>query len=360
MSERKSHKKHFRLEGNAEDFHVDFESVSIANEFGRMYFYSRLLHSLKPDSLGVWREESRLEAEIAGWPKKIKFSRQSGTLFKGQSESSLNLVEYEKELEEALNGISVGEKGENGNTIRRFEIRNGSSSKRYLFHSKARTIAALCVLYDLEPHPRNDLEINIPASLLPEQSWPVKHEQTGIVRLYGDPSKTADVLRNEGWSREGEVPGMRVFNKIVGGARQQMYQMLRKDQDISQRMMRTNISSRWRRALYESQNFTCRICGNRYEAEYLSPDHRIPVIFQPDELAQENFLEKLMTLCRYCNQQKREFCKRIPYNYDWETSPWAYPEKFSLQKTAEEIRRFAKIQNITPTEVLDLLKKGLD
>ncbi len=354
-------KQPFTIKGGPEDFILCFQSVSVANEFGRMYFYSRLLHSLKPDISGIWREEERLNVEIKGWPKNVKFTRVSGDTFKGQALGTkiFDLKKYEKTLNVALSGISVGEKGENGNAVRTFEIGMGNSWERYLFHSKARTIAALCVLYDLDPHPRNDLEINIPAEFLPEQSWPVKHEHTGVVRLYGDPSKTADVLRNEGWSREGDVPGMKVFNQIVGGARQQMYQLLRCPQDISQRMMRTNIPGRWKKLLYKNQGYTCRICGNKYEEEFLSPDHRIPVIFQADELSDENFLNKLMTLCRFCNQQKREFCKRVPYDYVWESSPWAYPERFLLDKIKSEIEQFAQTNQLSSEEVISLLRKRL-
>lgn len=230
--------------------------------------------------------------------------------------------------------------------------------KKYRFYSKARTIAALCVLYDLEAHPRNDLEINVPNTLRPQWEWPVEEEQISVARIYGDPSKTADVLRNEGWTREGSEPGMKVFNQIVGRARQQMYQLIRQEQNISQQVMRTNIPERWKKELYDSQDSTCRICGSKYEYAFLSPDHRIPVIFQADELNESNFKVKLMTLCRFCNQQKREFCcKRIAPDYDWDNSPWAYPEKFAMKKIKNEIEQLAVINKLSLDEVLQLIKE---
>lgn len=212
----------------------------------------------------------------------------------------------------------------------------------------------------MEAHPRNDLEINVPHNLQPQWSWPYNQDQESVIRVYGDPSKTADVLRNEGWSREGDAPGMKVFNQIVGGARQQMYQLLRQEQDITQQVMRTNIPNRWKKELYQSQDYTCRICGLKYEFEFLAPDHRIPVIFEADELTEENYKIKLMTLCRFCNQQKREFCKRITPDYDWENSPWAYPEKFTIKKIKDEIQLFADIQRLSIDEVIGMIKEEIE
>ncbi len=352
-------KEYFTISQSGETLKLLFNQSSVANEFGRMDFYSRILHSLKPDELRIWKEEDRLDVEIKGWPKNIKWVRMSDVEFQGtiSLQDSFSLEQYASTLETALKGTLVGEPGVNGNRINVFEIGKEGNWKKYRFYSKARTIAALCVLYDLEPHPRNDLEINVRHTLRPQWVWPIEEEQESVVRIYGDPSKTADVLRNEGWSREGTAPGIKVFNQIIGRARQQMYQLIRRDQDIKQQVMRTNIPERWKKELYESQDYTCRICGLKYEYEFLSPDHRIPVIFQADELNAENFKVKLMTLCRFCNQQKREFCKRIAPDYDWENSPWAYPEKFAMKKIRNEIEQFAVVNKISLDEVLQLIKE---
>lgn len=351
--------EYFNVSQSGEKLTLVFHSASVANEFGRMDFYSRILHSLKPDELRIWRVGDRLDLEIKGWPKNIKWTRISDKEFEGiiTSQSEFSIEEYASTLDTALKGMLVGEMGVNSNRINVFEIGKGNNWKKYKFYSKARTIAALCVLYDLEPHPRNDLEINVPNFLKPHWVWPLGDEQESVLRIYGDPSKTADVLRNEGWSREGNAPGIQVFNQTSGGTRQQMYQLMRQEQDITQQVMRTNIPERWKKELYESQDYTCRICGLKYEYEFLSPDHRVPVIFQADELNNDNFKVKLMTLCRFCNQQKREFCKRIAPDYDWENSPWAYPEKFAMKKIKNEIQQFAVINKLSLDEVLQLIKE---
>ncbi len=338
---------------------LNFESSTTANEFGRMDFYSRLLHSLKPDEMRIWREADRLDLEIRGWPKNIKWNRTSEKEFEGKiaDQGSFVLSKYSGTLEKALQGTLQGIAAGNGTRLNVIEIGNVSNWKEYKFYSKARTIAALCVLYDLEPHPRNDLEINVPNNLQPHWIWPINQAQESVIRVYGDPSKTADVLRNEGWTREGNSAGMKVFNQIVGGARQQMYQLLRQEQDISQQVMRTNIPTRWKMELFRSQDYTCRICGLKYDYSLLSPDHRVPVIYQADELNEENYKIKLMTLCRFCNQQKREVCKRFPPNYVWDTSPWAYPEKFAIKKIKSEINQFAKVNKLSVEEILKLIQE---
>ena len=52
-----------------------------------------------------------------------------------------------------------GQKSELGSKIFVFEIGKNTHWKRYQFNLAARSVAALCVLYDLENHPRNHLEL---------------------------------------------------------------------------------------------------------------------------------------------------------------------------------------------------------
>ena len=237
-----------------------------------------------------------------------------------------------------------------------FEIGTGSTWNKYQFFSKARTIAALCVLYDLEPHPRNDLEINIPRNL-GYQVWPFNSKDFSLIRTYGDPSKTADVLRNEGWLRDGPSQALKVFQDKVRDSRQQMYQLLRVEQGLVDRKMRSIIPNKWRAELFKMHKYTCQICHNKYPADSLAPDHRIPVIVEADELTKENYKSKLMTLCKYCNQTKREACKRFEHDYDWKTSPWAYPEKFEIKNIKTGIRRYARTHGLTINQVLKLIKR---
>src|SRR5947209_5066076 len=76
-------KEYFTIVQNDEKLNLTFLSTSVANEFGRMDFYSRVLHSLKPDELRIWKEGNRLDVEIKGWPKYIKWLRVSDKEYQG-------------------------------------------------------------------------------------------------------------------------------------------------------------------------------------------------------------------------------------------------------------------------------------
>jgi 5-methylcytosine-specific restriction endonuclease McrA len=337
--------KFFTLKADTESnkkIHLLLKSDKVTATFARMDFFSRLLHSLSPDENGIWKLSDRLDAEINGWPKAIKWQRTGENSFIGNiSSSGIEISEYAQILEAALLGISDGEESITGSKLYRFSITTSGKAVDYKFYSKSRTIAALCVLYDMEAHSRNHLEINIPKNLGPQIKWPMDPSEE-IQRTYGDPSKTADELRNEGWTRFGELTSMKVYRERIGGQIQQMYHILKVEQTLNSQMMRTNISQKWKNVLYESQDFTCQICLNKYDANNLEPDHRIPVIYEADGLTDENFKQKLMTLCRFCNQQKRETTKRLSADYDWKNSPWAYPEKFDLQLAKRKIELYAK------------------
>lgn len=327
----------FTLSLNGQKWELTFGRETYADAFARMEFHSRLLSSLAPDADRVWREDDRMDADIVGWPKELTWVRTDDTTFLGTRSrgSELELEPYAEILSSALSGVIDGEESITGVKINRFSIRHEETILEYRFHGKGRTIAAFCVLFDLASHPRNDLEINIPRNL-GIKTWPVNDSEE-IQRTYGDPSKTADELRNEGWSRMGEGAGMEVSRNRIGGQIQQTYTLLRREQDMASQMQRSNISKRWKDALYESQNHTCQICLTQYDASLLEPDHRVPVIYEADHLSDENFLQKLMTLCRFCNQQKRETTKRLPADYDWNNSEWAYPERFDLEVIKKRI-----------------------
>lgn len=352
--------KYFKIQQKNTKLSIQLMSKSAANTFGRMNFYSRVLHSLSPDEDRIWRDKERLSVEIKGWPKNIRWIRTGPEQFKGTIKDLrvFDLEGYSVILAEALEGIIEGKSLVQGvKKVHRFSIGNDSLWTEYHFHTKARTIAALCVLYDLAPHGRNDLELNIEKRLgLQEASWPVDYDSKITVRTYGDPSKTADELRNEGWSRMEPDISMKVFRQNIGGAQQQMYQLTQIAQNLDSRVMRTDIPKKWRQKLYKSQDYTCQICHIKYPGKYLAPDHRIPVIYQADDLTEENYKEKLMTLCRFCNQQKRETTKIFPSNYDWGNSPWAFPEKFEIEKIKSEIRQLAKSRKLSIKKALKLLE----
>ncbi len=333
---------------------LELKNKKLADTFARMDFFSRLLHSLAPDRNNVWRESKRLDVEISGWPKNIKWYRTGEKTFTGKitDKDDFVLKQYIQILENALLGVSEGESGLT-RKLYKFLIGNKNKWLEYRFHSKSRTIAALCVLYDLKAHSRNDLEINIPRNLA-ISIWPTE-KRNDMQRTYGDPSKTADELRNEGWARIGEFAAMKVFREKIGGQIQQMYQLLKNEQTLQSQVLRSNIQNKWRLELYKSQNFTCQICLIKYDSEFLEPDHRIPVIYEADHLTENNFKDKLMTLCRYCNQQKRETTKRLPADYDWKNSPWAFPEKFDLEIIKRRISVYEKRTGKTLKEILNEL-----
>lgn len=348
----------FKLVMSGKELSLSLKTKKLAETFARMDFHSRLLHSLRPDENGIWQPSNRLNAEISGWPKKIKWTRLGEKEFKGELSSgeTIEMEEYTQLLEAAMAGIIDGSDTIAGATLYRFAIQDGDKTLEYNFHSKSRTIAALCVLYDTKPHSRNHLEINIPQKYGPQLKFPVPTSDE-IQRTYGDPSKTADELRNEGWSRMGEEATMKVFRERVGGQIQQMYQISQTEQTSGSQVQRSNISKKWRKELYESQDFTCQICLTKYDESNLEPDHRVPVIYEADGLTDENFKEKLMTLCRFCNQQKRETTKRLPTDYDWLNSPWSYPEKFDLELAKKRIEIYSKRSGKSVKEVLKELEK---
>jgi hypothetical protein len=154
---------------------------------------------------------------------------------------------------------------------------------------------------------------------------------------------------------------MLVYRERINGQQQQMYKITTREQSREYQVKRTAIKPVWRARLFEMQDYTCRICLSDYSNDLvqLSPDHRVPVIFQADNLTDNNFAEKLMTLCRFCNQQKREFTKRIGIDYDWNVSPWAYPEKYRLESAEKNLREYAKFNNLTLRQAAEKLVEKL-
>ena len=73
----------FSLEIRNGKIFATFLSKALANDFGRFEFYSRVLHSLKPDANHVLQGNDRLDVEIKGWAKGITWKRESETKFIG-------------------------------------------------------------------------------------------------------------------------------------------------------------------------------------------------------------------------------------------------------------------------------------
>ena len=119
------------------------------------------------------------------------------------------------------------------------------------------------------------------------------------------------------------------------------------------RVGRSNIPKAARLELYKSSENHCNVCGIKFNQNYLAPDHRIPSIVEPDNLHEGNYLSKLQVLCVYCNQVKRESCKKCPYDHQCEKCHWAYPEKFNVgQPIFKKMKAKADLQGITVNQLL--------
>lgn len=342
----------------------EFNTNATTNTFMQTELFSKLLSSFSTDASGVWRLAERTDFEIVGWPKHLNWIRTGNktTIASTAETEALDVYQYGEVLEKSLLGMMTRTEESDGGSYYHFSIANQDEVFEYSFNDRARVVGALCVLFDLKAHSRNHLEINIPAKHLSGLKWPlVGVGDEEVVRYYGDPSKTADVLRNEGWTREGDDAHMFVYRERINGQQQQMYKISTREQSRTQQVKRTAIKPIWRTKLFEMQEYTCRICLNDYSDDpvQLSPDHRVPVIFQADNLDDDNFAEKLMTLCRFCNQQKREFTKRIGVDYDWDSSPWAYPEKYRLVSAEKNLREYAKFSGITASQAVAMLAENL-
>jgi 5-methylcytosine-specific restriction endonuclease McrA len=350
--------------GQANGFQIDVEDKAITvvfakkvdfNAIRQLEFSSRLMYGLKPNENNVWKVGERTAFHIVGFPPTIQWHVEGDNKLVGSHNlSGVKIREYVDQLSIAISSLCP--LPIDGLTpLYRFSTTDGNQILDYEFNKRARAVCALAVLYDLEWHPRKDLEIWINFDLTPKLS-PRKtpNLSRGEEQFYGDPSKTADELRNEGWPREAEEPLMLVESRSVAGQTQQHYRLVTREQVIVHQKKRSNIKPAWRTALYEQNNYTCQICLSEYHSnpEQLSPDHRVPVIYESDNLDDENFRSKLMTLCRYCNQSKREFTKRLAHDYDWNTSPWAYPERYRKSIVENQLRAMLKDRQTSYEEIL--------
>jgi len=317
----------------------------------KIIFASNLLHSLKPDPAGVWKltSEPRINASIKGFTKDITWSNPKKNVLLGDFENPIK-PEWVALLKDTIHNFLNPQKSAFTVPIYKFEIidHNEDTVYPYRFSGRGREIIALCVLWDGLAHPRDHLEVSLDNGR----------------RTYGDPSKTVDTLRNQGFPRETDqsLSGVyiHVSRSTSNGGKQEHYQLLNKNQSTADIVGRSNIPPRFRKALYEHKQFTCQNCGNVYEPQYLSPDHRVPSIVEHDALSEENYLEKLQTLCVRCNQVKREACKKCPYNKQCETCEWAYPERNSVSiQNMRLIKETAKKLNMLPNELVTKLWQNL-
>ena len=357
---------------------IEFSKKSDITSFIRWDFYSRILHSLTPKKEdGLWANGKRLNVEIRGWPRNPNWVRisdlvlQSTPLPKGWL--SENLKQYSIDLKYGTqNAISKVEK--NGVKYSIFQIGNHNEGWiQYKFQSASREVAALCMLYDLKPHPRNNIELWLEPSDYPSISnsphynWPTSVKENK--RYFGDPSKAVESLEKMGWPRHGADKTSMVSRDIFQGSRQEFYQLTQKQQQIKHMRIRKDIPKKWRIAILERDNFTCLYCGRKHPKSemnpktgkhpQLDPDHRIPVNVKSDDSNDSNFLQNLMTLCSTCNQRKREITKKFQRNdeHDWDNEEWAYPDRidFLENRILSLVQIYAQKQNCSIDEALSAL-----
>lgn len=355
--------KPFSITRNGNSVTVVFSRATDFNAIRQLEFSSRLIYGFAPDENNIWRPGVRSKMHIYGFPPEVKWDFTIGNKMVGKIENpKISVDAYIKDLQKSINGLCPVVTTQSG-ALYEFAIIEGQKSHEYSFNKRARAICALAVLSDLQWHPRKDLEIwiNLDYTDKRDLTKPIDHKRVPE-QYYGDPSKIADELRNEGWPRDAAEPLMFVEYRPVLGQTQQHYRITQLEQVSDHQKKRSNIKPAWRRDLFEKDQNICQICLTDYSSspENLAPDHRIPVIFEADNLNDSNFLEKLMTLCRFCNQAKREFTKRLDHKYDWTTSPWAYPEKFRISIVENQIRAIAKSNDsayeLTLVEVFNSLK----
>jgi hypothetical protein len=286
----------------------------------------------------VWCESNdpRIDAHIIGFPKEVFWERVDALRLIGKSTQPIT-QEYLGELSRAINNINGLRRNEFSVTEFSFSIYDNSAVKTYdyVFHGRSRAIVAFCVLWDGAIHARDHLEVWRDSEIPFLAEWPpITGGPREPIKTYGDPSKTIDELRNQGFPRETDQSPRGVFLDITRAARyntlQEHYKLVNRTQSLVDQVGRSQIPDKYKKQLYEASGYICNNCGQKYSFEYLAPDHRVPSIIQNDNLNPSNFKEVLQTLCVRCNQVKREACKKCPYSHQCNLCAWAHPEKLGV------------------------------
>jgi hypothetical protein len=336
----------FVIAHSGNELRVKFDSATLTDAVGRFEFCSRLLNSLAPNDDGTWIKSAspRVDAHIVGFPPTLDWTRPNKVTLVATSLATID-ESIVKTLTASLLGICNGSL-EGTERLYTFAIVDNATGETftYSFSSRAREVSTLCVLWDGVEHPRDHLEVWRDPAVKFLGRYPEKQSSVRV-KTYGDPSKTVDALRNQGFPRatdqspRGTSIEMRRFDRY--GGRQEHYKLVTRHQHLEDRVGRSQIPKRFRTQLYASANNCCANCGQQFDEANLVPDHRVPSIVQKDNLSESNYLEVLQTFCIRCNQVKREACKKCPYNHNCAICSWAYPEKFSINKDSMALIRKA-------------------
>ena len=345
----------------------NFKSKSLCEAVGRFDFCSRLLYELTPDNNGVWKsnENGRLNAYIKGFPPEINWKRTAEKTLEATSNQPISKMQVE-DISIAIKGVNGHKENDFTKKEYTFSIVDSETKEEfeYKFLGRARSVVAFCVLWDLANHPRNHLEVSKPNNLKFLAKYP-QSTASQETRLYGDPSKTVDELRNEGFPRDTDQSErgtyINVSREDMYGNKQEHYQLLNRQQSLIDRVGRSQIPDKYKSKLYEKSNYTCMNCGQQYEQRYLAPDHRVPSIVEADNLNQHNFLDVLQTLCVRCNQVKRESCKKCQYEHNCSQCAWAYPERYGItEATKIRLEKIAKSKGLLTEELMVKIAEKLE
>ena len=336
----------YTLNFDGQTIEIVFNSVSLCDAVGKIEFCSRLLYKLSPDSRGIWTIAStpRIDAHIVGFPKTIEWTRPTEKTLLGKS--SIPITDQLKtDIQTALQGIVGTKLSRFSQKSHRFSIFLNDTHEQfdYSFSSRSRPVIAFCVLWDQRKHPRDHLEVRSDSSIVNLDKFGDLRQAGEIVKLYGDPSKTIDELRNQGFPRATDMSPRGTYIEITRdhlyNTIQEHYHLVNRRQSLDDQVGRSQIPSSIEARLYAHSSNRCNNCGQQFPDEYLAPDHRVPSIVRADNLSTTNFLTVLQTLCVRCNQVKREACKKCPYEHQCDKCAWAYPEKHHLSHSSVNLIR---------------------
>ena len=344
-----------KFEQNLYSFEIKFFYNADFIAAKRLIFCSILLHSLSPNRSGKWERvaKSRVDACIQGLTKNIEWCSPSQKILLGKSKIDFD----EKLIINSINNIIGYKRNDFSRPEYLITIVHNNHTYNYKFDNRSRALVAFCILWDKKDHPRDHLELSMNSS---KDNFLLEKSKDFNGKYYGDPSKTIDELRNQGFPRQTDKSPrgkyINVTRKEMYGTKQEHYQLIEREQSLLDKVGRSQIPKSYAKKLYEKHNYQCNNCMQVYEENYLAPDHRVPSIVEEDNLSTSNYLLKLQTLCVRCNQVKREACKKCPINHKCSQCSWAYPEKFNISmENLIKLKNRAERQKITINNLIQKL-----